>query len=368
MFQKLLPLWCCYLLLPAWLTAQTGSVQVDIQGEDATCFNLNDGLFHIKLLAGTVPVIFSWTNTTNGDNGYRAFANVGQVVTLDSLYRGDYAFIFFESDGKKTLYSGLLTSPPAIEASFTAQGDQCLGDNAGQLTITAVSGGVAPYRYALNNTPAGSQSFWTNLAPGPYFLTVVDAVGCTQQAGTVLPVGTQFILDIGADTAIFSGDTLRYHLVSNQVLDSVRWSPARYVHATSPDEALLFPFASTTFRAYATDTAGCMASDEVKVEVHRLRNVYLPNAFAPEGDDPVNQTFTVFTGGGVALVETLRISDRSVGPVFERTDFAPNDPALGWDGTFRGKRLLPGVFVYQAIVRYTDGRTEFFTGDVTLVR
>ncbi len=225
-----------------------------------------------------------------------------------------------------------------------------------------------PYQYALNNTPPGNQTFWTSLNPGPYFLTVVDALGCTQQAGTVLPVGTQFTLDIGADTSIFSGDTLHYHLTANQVLDSVNWSPARYAQNLSPEEALLFPFSSATFRAYATDTSGCVATDEVTITVHRLRDVYLPNAFAPESGDQANQTFTVFAGGGVAIVESLQVFDRAARPVFERQNFGPNDPAMGWDGTFRGKRLLPDVFLYHAVVRYTDGRTAAFTGDVTLLR
>ena len=368
MLQKLLSLCYCCCLLPGLLMARINTVQADIQSADATCFDRNDGLFQVKLLSGSVPVIFSWKNNRNGETGYRAFANVGQVITLDSLFFGDYTFVFYEADGQKSTLTSQLLAPPAILATFSANGDKCFGENAGQLAITSVSGGVAPYQFALNNTPPGLQSFWTDLVPGPYFLTVIDAAGCTQQAGTVLPVGTQFIVDIGADTAIFSGDTLHYHLTANQLLDSVSWSPARYARGLGPDEVLLFPFSSTTFRAFATDTAGCISMDEVTVTVHRLRHVYLPNAFAPEGSDPVNHAFTVFSGGGVAAVESLQIFDQAARVVFERAGFAPNDPSTGWDGTFRGRRLLPGVYLYHAIVRYTDGRTEDFTGDVTLVR
>ncbi|MEO6760044.1 MAG: hypothetical protein ABIO24_11375 [Saprospiraceae bacterium] len=354
--------------MPGWLLAQMGTVQANIQGTDATCFDRNDGIFRVKLLAGTVPVIFSFKNNVNGAIGYRAFANVGQTVVLDSLFRGDYTFTFFEADGKKTILSGNLNSPPLLTAAFSAQGDKCFGENAGQLAVTSVAGGVNPYRYALDNNPAGTQSFWTNLTPGPYFLTVVDAVGCTRQAGAFLPVGTQFILDVGADTSIFSGDTLRYQLAANQVLASVSWSPSRYAQPIGADAVVLSPFSTTTFHAYATDTAGCVATDEVTVIVHRLRNVYLPNVFAPDSHDPVNRTFTVFTGGGVDRVESLRIFDQAARLMFLREQFAPNDPDQGWDGNFQGKRLLAGVFVYQAVVRYTDGRTEEFTGDLTLLR
>lgn len=358
----------CCILLSGWLVAQTGTVQVDIQRADPTCFDRNDGIFHIKLLAGVFPVTFNWTNTDNGDSGSRAFGDVGEVVTLDGLFWGDYAFVFFEPDGRKTYLSDILRSPPAIEATFSAVGDKCFGEHAGQLTIDTVSGGVPPYQFALNDDPPGNQAFWVHLAPGPYVLTIIDKVGCIKKAGTVLPVGTQFILDIGADTTIFSGDTLRYQLMANQVLDSVVWSPARYATAVGADQALFFPFTTTNFRAYATDVTGCTATDELTVTVHRNRSVYLPNVFAPAGSLLANQTFTVFTGGGTSFVQSLRVFDQAGRLVFEQQGFAPNDPNTGWDGTFQGKRLLPGVFLYQAIVRYTDGRLETFEGDVTLIR
>ena len=358
----------CFILLSSWLVAQTGTVQVDIQKGNPTCFDRNDGIFHIKLLAGIYPVTFNWKNTDNGDSGSRAFGGVGEVVTLENLFWGDYTFVFFEPNGRKTYLSSTLYSPSAIEATFTATGDKCFGENAGRLAVTAVSGGIGPYQFALNNDPPGVQPFWTDLAPGPYILTIIDQVGCTKKAGTVLPVGTQFILDIGADTSIFSGDTLHYQLTANQLIDSVAWSPARYAASAGPDQVLLFPFVSTTFQAFATDTSGCIAMDEITVTVHRNRSIYIPNVFMPEGRQAANQTFTVFTGGGVASVKSMRVFDQQGRIVFEREGFPANEPAEGWDGTFQGKRLLPGVFLYQAMVLYTDGRTEMLEGDVTLVR
>ena len=50
--------------------------------------------------------------------------------------------------------------------------------------------------------------------------------------------------------------------------------------------------------------------------------------------------------------------------MFSNTNFQPNDPSEGWDGTLAGKALNPAVFVYYAEVEFTDGRTEIFKGDV----
>jgi hypothetical protein len=54
--------------------------------------------------------------------------------------------------------------------------------------------------------------------------------------------------------------------------------------------------------------------------------------------------------------------------VFEQSNFSPNLEGYGWDGTFRGKLMNAGVFVYFVEVLLIDGRTEILTGDVTLFR
>jgi hypothetical protein len=45
------------------------------------------------------------------------------------------------------------------------------------------------------------------------------------------------------------------------------------------------------------------------------------------------------------------------------------DPAGsdGWDGTFGGKFLDPGVFVYYAKALFIDGKVIDYSGSVTLI-
>ena len=40
----------------------------------------------------------------------------------------------------------------------------------------------------------------------------------------------------------------------------------------------------------------------------------------------------------------------------------------GWDGSFGGKEVNPGVFVYVAEVSYLDGKRELFKGDLLLFK
>jgi hypothetical protein len=73
------------------------------------------------------------------------------------------------------------------------------------------------------------------------------------------------------------------------------------------------------------------------------------------------------TGPGVEQILSFAIYDRWGNRVFEKTNYIP-DPAGtdGWDGTFGGKRLDPGVFVYFAKALFIDGKVIDYSGSVTL--
>jgi hypothetical protein len=54
--------------------------------------------------------------------------------------------------------------------------------------------------------------------------------------------------------------------------------------------------------------------------------------------------------------------------VFIRQNFPPNIANYGWDGSFRGQQMGPGVYVYSAELLLINGRTVIVNGDVTLFR
>jgi hypothetical protein len=50
------------------------------------------------------------------------------------------------------------------------------------------------------------------------------------------------------------------------------------------------------------------------------------------------------------------------------SDILPNDPLLGWDGSFKGKDMNPAVFAYIATVELINGTQINRKGDITLLR
>lgn len=126
------------------------------------------------------------------------------------------------------------------------------------------------------------------------------------------------------------------------------------------------PFSDTTIEVIGEN--GCSDADDLTVFVDRRKQVYVPNAFSPNADGK-NDRFRIFVKpGSVRSVHDFLVFDRWGESVYEYHDFDPDEPAYGWDGTHRGDKMNPAVFVWFAIIEFVDGKTELFEGDVILVR
>jgi len=240
----------------------------------------------------------------------------------------------------------------------------------GAIAFGPITGGQAPFRYSIN----GGQSFgvspnFSSLQPGPYELVVTDALGCTaaQQAAIAPPFLPTVTLSAGPVLEL--GDSLQLlpilNLPQNQVAEWI-WTPADGLSCTDCPEPWARPFRPTQYRLRILDKDGCPAETTVVVQVNRRRSLYAPNIFSPDGDG-YNDRFLLF-GRGVTIVRALRIFDRWGNQLYLNEDMAINDESIGWDGTYRGQPMQPGVYVWQAEVEFVDGAVEVFAGDVTVYR
>jgi gliding motility-associated-like protein len=123
-----------------------------------------------------------------------------------------------------------------------------------------------------------------------------------------------------------------------------------------------------TWSVSVTDVNGCVLKDSVVLEaaVNDCGDVpgmiYIPNIFSPNGDgDPRNNTFGVI-GEGIKNV-VLIVYDRWGEKIFESHELT-----VGWDGTYKGKDMDQGVYVYTAVIELMNGQIENRKGNVTLVR
>jgi gliding motility-associated-like protein len=115
------------------------------------------------------------------------------------------------------------------------------------------------------------------------------------------------------------------------------------------------------------DVSGCTVSDQIYIEVDDSRSAYAPTAFHPDSDD-TNNRFTIYGGSDLSSIKQLLIFDRWGSLMYEGENLMPNDELSGWDGVYQGQDLGTGVFVFSAILVFSDGTEVPLQGDVLLIR
>lgn len=84
-------------------------------------------------------------------------------------------------------------------------------------------------------------------------------------------------------------------------------------------------------------------------------NVFIPNAFSPNGDG-VNDVFSPFAPVGEIRSFDIKIFDRWGNFIYHGSE--------GWDGS----SMSTGVYVYLITIDFTYGLSRIFSGDVTLLK
>jgi len=169
---------------------------------------------------------------------------------------------------------------------------------------------------------------------------------------------------INRDTAIFLGDFVDIK-TTNSCADAYQWSPNIEVDDDMIADTILRP---TETRTYTLEffSDGCIAEDDITIIVRDpdtldCTTVYLPNAFTPNNDN-LNDIYKINNPRTIDGLISFDILDRWGSRVFATTD-----PQQGWDGTFQGQNVNPGVFLYR--IRFLCKATEQVqSGSLTLIR
>ncbi|MFN0216501.1 MAG: T9SS type B sorting domain-containing protein [Saprospiraceae bacterium] len=340
--------------------ALTSAINSNYAGFDVSCTGANDGSALAMPSGGTLPYTFSWSNG-------------GAAQQIDHLAAGVYSVTVFDANGCTNVSTVALTESAPLQLSFIVNDLDCFDQNDGAIQVQT-SGGAAPYRYSLNNGPEQPQNIFTGLNSGLYTLTALDANDCQKTDVIVVNAATPINVDLGDEINIGLGDQATLLATVNVPLDSILsvvWTPP-FDSSECPDPGCLTqvvtPFVSTVYNILVQALNGCTAQDKVTVIVDRRRQIYVPNVFTPN-EDGTNDLFTIYAKpGSVSKILSLQVFDRWGEALITLKDFLPNNPTIGWDGSFNGEPMNPGVFVWVAEIEFIDGQRELFKGDVTVVR
>jgi gliding motility-associated-like protein len=336
------------------------NLALNIAGANPLCNGNSNGSISLAVNNSTGNLTFDWNeNSLDG------------LQNPSGLAAGTYSVIVTDGAGCTANASVTLSDPAALAFTASGTGPDCFSADDGFITIESIAGGTLPYEVSTNGT------FFTvvgalpltrpGLTPGAYTVIVRDANGCTVQRNVNITAPQQYTLDLGPDLFVALGDSIRLEGLANFDIDSVIWTPQRFLSDPSGPATFVRPTETTGYRLRAFDINGCGAEDDIIVYVQRVLNVFIPNAFSPN-DDGVNDVLMIFADDKITEVKSFRIFDRWGNMLFFNGPFPPNDPQYGWNGEFNGRPMNAGVYVYAAEVEYVDGRTELVKGEVMLMR
>jgi len=339
----------------------TYSLIIDVQstqnfnGYDIPCHGDLLGKAEIKVYQnGVPPLLYQWSN--------------GQAdQSLIHLPAGLYRATVTDSHGCQKIDSITLTEPPPLSFDVASQDLSCFGTDDGSIEITNLSGGVPPIMTALQGMPLSNNHLYANLSEGHYTIIVVDQNGCELADTAILSQPAEWSISLGPDTVIPYGSTLPISPVLSghpQGTLHTSWSDGECENCLSRS---IIPLSSTILSIHAEDENGCTSEDEIRIQVHLVRDLFIPNVFSPNNDQ-VNDLFLISAGPALDEINWMTIFDRWGDMVYRQEHFKANDPQFAWDGKMGGKTLNPGVFVYQMEVKYIDGSTKQRYGSVTLIR
>ncbi|MCB0629104.1 MAG: gliding motility-associated C-terminal domain-containing protein [Saprospiraceae bacterium] len=134
---------------------------------------------------------------------------------------------------------------------------------------------------------------------------------------------------------------------------------------TDPD---LLSLEDNMYTLRISDGGNCELVDSLRITVVPVRDLYVPNAFSPNGDG-VNDVFYIQGSiGNRAQVNSFRIFDRWGSLVFERRDVPLNDPTAGWDGRGISLGNSTELYIWIAEITLTDGTRSSLSGEVSVLR
>lgn len=317
--------------------------------QSPSCYDSCNGAITVLISAGTPPFTYHWSNG-------------GTTATISNICAGTYTVTVTDASTCISVSTVTLPQPPELLSNVQLVHLPCDEACVGSITLNT-SGGSPPYTYIWSN--GGTSNQIAGLCAGSYSVTITDAEHCQLMDSFTLIVDSIFAhVDVYADKdTIYQGQSTGLHATTIPTCNYT-WSPATGLDDPYSPNPIASPNQTTTYILTITDPNGCTYIDTLKITVLEVfcvdPYVYVPNAFSPDGDA---RNDVLFVRSKMVSEMNFLVYDRWGEKVFES-----HDMNNGWDGTYRGKKCDPGVFVYYLDATCHNKAKYLKKGNVTLLR
>ncbi|HLO56511.1 MAG TPA: gliding motility-associated C-terminal domain-containing protein, partial [Saprospiraceae bacterium] len=333
-----------------------------INTDNTSCLTPNGSINLTVTPSGSYT--FSWSNGASSED-------------INNLNSGSYSVTVTDATSCSSVATFTIlenTSVPLIE--LLAHAPDCFG-NAGWIeVIVPLSPNDLTYSMDRGLTFSALSQI-DNLSPGEYEVMVKNGLGCVIVHTIQIPEQQELTIQVIPEINLKIGVSQQIEVdiadLPIALIDTIIWTPANaLIFADTSIYSLLHPTfldapeGSYTITIYTHD--GCSADATVNVRNVKDLDIYVPNIIHSESSSINNSFYLVSKPGSVKIINKLSIYDRWGNLVFLAKNIQPDDPTVGWSGTFRGQAVNPAVFVWVADITFIDDSTLIKKGDLTVIR
>lgn len=234
----------------------------------------------------------------------------------------------------------------------------CLGNTA---TLVAPVEGV---KYAWSTGENTKEIRVTD--PGVYILEMSADCFFSRDSVQIDSFPGENSVTLGQDISIIVGDPVEVEVnLQRGQITSITWLVNGVeVDCENCSSIVLNPEIPSTVEVFVIDEDGCTYEDRTFIDVAYEKSIYVPTAFSPNGDG-VNDVF--YVSSSIPGAMNIYVYNRWGNLVYEGLDMPLSISNGGWNGTFDGKQLGSGTFIWVAELFFVDGSEDKLSGSVLLI-
>ncbi len=219
------------------------TVQAIIQ---PSCFGFSDGSILLIVANGLPPYQFDW----NDGNGYVS------DNSIDNIAAGTFTINVLDANNCTGQFDLVVDQPTPLALIVDPTNSSCFNADDG-VAFANISGGVGNYTYTWNNGQTTQSA--VDLAPGDYFVTVLDGNGCVIEGNTSTIEPPELFIDVVRveDVVCFGDETGTISVIGSGGTPDYEYSVDGFTFQT---DTTFTNLGAGTYILTAMDAMGCLDS------------------------------------------------------------------------------------------------------------
>lgn len=282
------------------------------------------------ILTATGGALYAWA----GPAAYVSSVSPATLVNTTVANAGKYYVNVSNAQGciKKDSTIVIINPGPVAATSFDSV-SICEGES---VDLSASGGTTYAWTPAATLQNAATiDPVATPLVSTLYQVVVSNSLGCRDSAFSKVNVTPAPFADAGPDKLIFAGETVQLTATASGS-NNFQWMPASFISDAMVLQPLVNPPADAQYVLEVTSSCG---TDTDTVDVKVFKDLYIPNAFTPNGDG-LNDTWNIPAIGAYPAFE-VRVFGR-----WGQLVYYAKNAMRPWDGRLKGSPIPMGAYIY----------------------